>query len=388
MRVLILNADYQKFLRNLYRQTPGLEEQPYATQMHARNYSLFGVADFYSKNFHKLGHVAAEVHVNNPWLQYAWARENGLSIAPPAPFSEKIGPKLSRFIGGRARSLLRSVASFGRFVGLSEWEAAILSAQIESFEPDVILNQEIYLVRSDFLSKVKGKSKVVGQNAAILPVGESYAVYDFLISSLPNYVEYFCKLGKPAALNRLAFEPSVLDALGPPSERDIPLSFVGSLSPNHMERITFLEHVARHAPLKVWGNDIERLPASSPLHGCFQGEAWARDMYEILRRSKITLNKHIDIAENMANNMRLYEATGMGAALVTDNKANLGEIFTPDEQVVAYNSAPDCVRKIDELLADEPRRARIAGAGQQHAIRVQNYCNRVSELVKLFENIA
>jgi hypothetical protein len=44
--------------------------------MVARNASLFGVADFYLKNFAALDHVAAEIHVNNPWLQ-ARARHAG-----------------------------------------------------------------------------------------------------------------------------------------------------------------------------------------------------------------------------------------------------------------------------------------------------------------------
>src|SRR6266403_3651556 len=85
MRILVLNADYPRFLAWLYRRQPGLESAAYATQMDARNASLFGVADFYSKNFAALGHLAAEIHVNNPWLQAAWAREHGLATEPPEP---------------------------------------------------------------------------------------------------------------------------------------------------------------------------------------------------------------------------------------------------------------------------------------------------------------
>jgi spore maturation protein CgeB len=243
------------------------------------------------------------------------------------------------------------------------------------------------LIRSDFLSVVKGRSKIVGQNAALLPVNESYAAYDLLISSLPNYVEIFRKAGKQAALNRLAFEPSILDKLGPDPVRDIPLSFMGSLSADHSERIDFLEYVAANAPLRVWGSGIEGVSRKSPLHACYQGEAWGRDMYNVLRRSKITLNKHIDIAAGMANNMRLYEATGMGALLLTDAQKNLAEIFSPGEQVAAYTSPEDCVRQIKDLLSDETRRARIAAAGQRQAIDVQNYRARVGELVSLFENL-
>ena len=86
MRILVLNADYPRFLAWFYRRQPGLENASYATQMAARNASLFGVADFYSKNFAALGHSAAELHVNNPWLQSAWAHEHGLRVEfPRAP---------------------------------------------------------------------------------------------------------------------------------------------------------------------------------------------------------------------------------------------------------------------------------------------------------------
>src|SRR5882757_762698 len=80
MRILVLNADYPRFLAWLYRRQPGLENAPYAAQMAARNASLFGVADFYSKNFDALGHAAKEIHVNNPWLQAAWAREHDIVV--------------------------------------------------------------------------------------------------------------------------------------------------------------------------------------------------------------------------------------------------------------------------------------------------------------------
>src|SRR6202012_4192067 len=80
MRILVLNADYPRFLDWFYARQPDLKTAGYAAQMTARNESLFGVADFYSRNFEALGHSAAEIHVNNPWLQTAWAREHGLGV--------------------------------------------------------------------------------------------------------------------------------------------------------------------------------------------------------------------------------------------------------------------------------------------------------------------
>jgi len=228
---------------------------------------------------------------------------------------------------------------------------------------------------------------VIGQIASSLPENDPFDAYDLVISSLPNQVAWFRSHGVKSELNRLAFDPSALERLGPAPQRDIPLSFVGSLSPDHVSRIAFLEYVATRAPLKVWGNGIERLAKTSPLHACYQGEAWGRDMYEILRRSKITLNFHIDLAEDWANNMRLYEATGIGALLLTDSKRNLAEIFVPGQHVAAYADAEDCVRQIHSLLADDTTRERIAAAGQQHAIKTQNYFLRTMEIAALAETL-
>ena len=433
MRFLIINADYPKFLVELYLSQPGLHRAGYAEQLAARNASLFGVADFYSRNFVAHGHEAMEAHVNNPWLQYAWARENGLRIrAPRSPliFAQRHGFVMRQSPEGAAehescatesvteavrydqhaervsrlraflkpvlkpvwKPIWRLIQGLRRLVqGVRRrlqrrWELKVLRAQIQAFQPDAVLNQELaYLPGRLFARREDRGYLLMGQIASILPEGDSFENYDVIISSLPNQVAWFRGHGVKAELNRLAFDPSALERLGPAPQRDIPLSFVGSLSPDHEKRIAFLEHVATRTPLKVWGNGIERLPKSSPLHACYQGEAWGRDMYEILRRSKITLNFHIDLAEDWANNMRLYEATGMGALLLTDRKRNLAEIFVPGEHVAAYSDSEDCARQIHALLADDATRERIAAAGQAHAITTQNYFRRVGEIVALVQ---
>ena len=419
MRFMILSADYPRFLRNLYSSRPGLSEEPYAVQMAARNDSLFGVADFYSRNFRAHGHEAAEFHINNCWLQHAWARENGLDILPlePAPHpadnarppphgrptrlatmarraARPLKPVIKPVLTRAARVMHRmryraGSGTSGLYPGSrTDWEHAILREQIRRYKPDIILNQELaYLPSSFFRTARLPGMLLMGQIASSMPEHDPFEGYDLMISSLPNQVEWFRKRGLRAELNRLAFEPALLEKLRPVPARDVEVSFVGSLSADHAKRIEFLEHVARRAPLKVWGNGIERLSPSSPLHDCYQGEAWGRDMYEVIRRSRITLNFHIDLAEGWANNMRLYEATGVGALLLTDWKKNLHEMFVPGEHVVAYRNADGCVALIHALLADETTRGRIAAAGQQHAIQQQNYFRRVGEIVALAEKL-
>jgi hypothetical protein len=199
MRILVLNADYLRFQAWHYGRQPGLEGASYAAQMAARNASLFGLADFYSRNFAALGHPAAEIHVNNPWLQAAWAREHGMALRPPAATAERraLPGWLERAVTP-FKPLLRPLA---RKVGLSPRLDAqaetILLAQIEEFRPDLVLNQDVFHIDSRLMRRIKsiGSPMAVGQVGIEPSRGEDWSVYDLMISQLPTTVKFFRALG-------------------------------------------------------------------------------------------------------------------------------------------------------------------------------------------------
>jgi spore maturation protein CgeB len=117
-------------------------------------------------------------------------------------------------------------------------------------------------------------------------------------------------------------------------------------------------------------------------------------MYQRLRDSRITLNRHgevvarfgqggvgvIDVAKNAANNVRLFEATGVGTLLLTDRKDNLSDMFEPGKEVAVYASADECVETIRYYLDHESEREAIARAGQERTLRDHNYDVRMQEL--------
>jgi spore maturation protein CgeB len=389
MRILVHNADYPRFLTWLYRRQPGLENTPYATQMAARNASLFGVADFYSRNFAALGHPAAEIHVNNPWLQAAWAREHGMAtenLEPPGAVGNKAPPAWLQRVVTPFKPILRPLA---RKVGLSpklDTQAEnILLAQIEEFRPDLVLNQDIFHIDTRLARRIKGIGNpiLVGQVGIEPSRGEDWTIYDLMISQLPRNVQSFRALGARAEVNHLAFEPAILEALPGAPPVDVDVSFVGTVSVDHKQRIALLEAVAKRYGLKLWGNLPQSLPASSPLHRCFQGEVWGADMYQVLRRSRITLNSHIDLAGNEAGNVRLFESTGVGTFLLTDFKDNLHRLFAPEREVAVWHSIDDCLAKIERYLRDDSGRAAIASAGQAKTISTHTYRNRAQEILRL-----
>lgn len=110
-------------------------------------------------------------------------------------------------------------------------------------------------------------------------------------------------------------------------------------------------------------------------------------MYQVLRRSRITLNSHIDIASREAGNMRLFEASGVGAFLLTDFKDNLVTLFEPNRDVVAWRSVDDCFKAIDHYLGDDKSRVAIAQAGQARTIAQHTYRHRVGKILGFVDNI-
>jgi spore maturation protein CgeB len=84
--------------------------------------------------------------------------------------------------------------------------------------------------------------------------------------------------------------------------------------------------------------------------------------------------------------MRLFEATGMGALLLTDEKQNLAELFRPGEEVAAYANENELVELIEHYLAAEDERAAMAAAGHARTLRDHTYEQRMAQLVEIIES--
>lgn len=371
MRIIFLNTDYPSFLRALYRRDRSLARRSYDRQMSARNASLFGTADFMSRHFRALGHDAVDIHANNRPLQEAWMEEHGqaawthrlkaLSVLAPGKFGDYLVPVYphdSRF-----------------------WE--ILAAQLRAFTPDVVYNHDPSGIAVDRLkSLLPADCALVAQIAAPRDPETAWRHYDLVVSSLPNYVASFRKDGVNAEYLPLSFESEIAQSVKPPT-RDIPLSFVGSITQAHRARAAFLETIARETEIAIWGDGVDTLPPGSAVRRRYREMAWGRDMLALLGRSQITINKHIDISEGYANNMRLFEATGMGACLLTDWKENLADLFEPGAELVAYRSTEECLDLIRYYQTHDTETARIAQAGQARCLRDHSYEKRMAELAQI-----
>jgi len=394
MKFLIINTDYSEFLSELYTQHPGLCNASYDEQMNKRNESLFGTADFYSANLIKLGNEAWDVHANNEFLQKKWVKEYYPDNIVLAEYKSNQNSEISHLKKISQTFPFKYLTRFSplvtKYFDLNpSWYYSILELQIQHYQPDIIWNHDFSLADS-FLKKIKTENNfLIGQIAAPIPQGINFKRYDLMISSLPNFVDYFRLLGVPSEFQKLSFEPKILSAFSNNTEKTIPISFVGSISKAHKTRTKWLEYICTELEdgiIGVWGSGIQTMSGNSPIRKVFRGAAWGKDMYSILKRSKITLNHHINISRDYANNMRLYEATGMGTFLITDWKKNLSDIFEPDKEVITYKTQEECVEKIRYYLENDKEREAIARAGQERTLKEHTYYNRMQELVEVINN--
>ncbi len=361
MKFLFLDTYYAKFLHFHYQQQPQLETFSYNEQLRSLLDQCFGTSDFYSANLQTLGHQAHDLIANCVPLQRQWAKEND-------------------------RALWRSCPPEAGAARLKVWQHAVIAAQLEKFRPDVLYVQNMKWTDTDFLRMVHGNVRlVIGQTASPLPEID-LSSYDLVLSSFPHFVDQLKRMGVASEYLRIAFEPRVLTYI-PKLERD-GATFIGSYSPDHQRGTAMLERVAQECPLKFWGQGVESLPSDSLIRRAYHGEAWGIEMYRVLSSARIALNRHIDVAGRFANNMRLYEATGVGTLLITDAKENLNDLFEVGREVVTYRTANECAEKTRYYLDHEEERERIAQSGQARTLRDHTYAKRMEEVSSIVEGYA
>jgi hypothetical protein len=417
MRFLIVNHSYKQFLNWLYKTNPLLSQQTFVAQQAAYDATLFGSADFYRHALQSLGHEVSEFGYNNAHAQLAWQRERIESARTEEAIQHTAGHETAdhatswmdaqgrtakawaidhvnqvqvwrKALGasplGRIKPLLRPVLDMIDRTGGSLFR--ILIEQVKAIRPDVLFNQSVFAFGDDQLRSLKAHvGLLVGEHAATsLPPSIDYRLYDLIVSSFPPTVSWLRQRGVRAELNRLAFDPRVAEVV-PAASRDVRVSFVGSLFEVHRTRLEMLSAVAETVPdIEVHGHVEIAIPPTSRLKGRIRPPLWGRDMYSLLARSTATLNHHGDIAPH-ANNMRLYEATGMGCLLITDHKDDLEEMFEPEKEVVTYRNAEECVEKVRFYLAERNQFVRegIMAAGRHRTLRDHTYRARMQRLVEL-----
>lgn len=361
-KILFVDTYYPQFVQQVYANNPGLAEQSYQQQLATFMSYHFGTGDSYSLYLHQQGYDARDVIADNFLLQQQWGREHSLTIRrlPHLPVIGQYTDRLPLY--------------------------KILQAQIDEFQPDIVYLQNLSFCDPLLLRKLKTKVKLlVGQIACPLPPAAFVKPFDLILTSFPHFVPKLQALGVKAEYFKIGFEARLWDYFKEETEKKYDVVFIGGFSKVHTAGAQLLEQLAAVVPVHVWGYGIESLTPNSPLRHNYHGEAWAMDMYRIIRQAKICINRHSSASAQYANNMRLFETTGLGTLLITDTKDNLSDLFQLDQEVVPYSSATELTTKVQYYLGHDAERQVIAKAGQERTLREHTYQQRMQELATILQ---
>lgn len=358
MKILFIQTNYPDFLKQHYKNID-TKNKSYFELKKLWAKQLFGSSDFYLQNLKSYGWEGDEIIANDTNTQMAWAKEHNFKIKIKSFF-------FTNFIPVRIKNLL----------GLNQNHKKIVSEQIKFYKPDVVYIHDVTYFTENELQRIKNQTKLlVGQIAYPKPLNQNILKsYDLLISSLPNFINDFRKMGIKTEYLKWCFEETILKTIGK-RKRIYDVTYIGGLSQLHSKGNRILDKISKQVDIHIWGYGR---PNIKP--------AWGKKMYEIFSQSKIVINRHINLSKNYANNMRMYDATGMGALLITDDKVNMEEFFDINQEVVTYKNADDLVNKIRYYLMHDKIREKIAKAGQLKTLKKHTYKLRMKELDKILRN--
>ena len=263
----------------------------------------------------------------------------------------------------------------------------ILLQQVKDIRPDVLLVQDINAIPPSLVRNFKKYAgTVVGEIASPLPPNAFVTCYDRIISALPSIVQKTQSIGVPSTFLPLGFDAHWATK-SDTKTREIDVVFVGSFTRLQPTTAPLLRAIAEAVPgFRVYGTAKPDVLKAAGLTNYYHGPVWGSEMFAVLGNSKIVMNRHGTVAGPYAVNMRMYETTGSGAALITESKSNLHDLFDVGTEVMAYNNIEEAVDIAVSLLANPIRLSSLALAGQERTLRDHTYDRRVESLIDIFES--
>jgi spore maturation protein CgeB len=158
------------------------------------------------------------------------------------------------------------------------------------------------------------------------------------------------------------------------------LVIAGNMYPS---RVRLLERmIAKGIPVKVYGSAIPRWIGDSPVRDIHAGHPiFAEEKARIFRSAAAVLNT-MHPSEINGVNARLFEAAGCGAAVLTEFRSTVPELFAVGKEVLVFHDFDDLVEQATRLLNEPGLTMRLGDAATQRAHRDHTYDLRVTAILE------
>lgn len=399
MKIAFLSSIYPKHCEGIYTKHPSLKNKNYIDQymiIKKEAISAMGSWDEYLKDYSIKSHIFCR---NNTYMQTAWCSENGFT-----PSSH-------------------------------DQEFEILCEQVKRFDPDILFCfSPSYYIQQNRIVHLKSllKKRVMSIAWYGSPEGEenTFRCFDLVLTNSHELKSRLNKIGiKSEQLNH-AFEPKTLAHIKKHNDKISKVVFIGSINKHsgvHRERTELLENIAKtgisldifseitphkhseilyhnllelrswtaqklksyfkeNSKIAYWSN-YQNLPPKpltyeSRFMKMVKSPRYGLEMLDTLSTYSISFNGHIEHTGSYSCNLRLFESTGVGCCLLTDNKKGLSELFKEDTEIVTYQSKEEALEKA-RFLMDNPKVANeIAQRGQKKTLSAHTTKNQVAQFVK------
>lgn len=283
-------------------------------------------------------------------------------------------------------------------------EIDILKHQILHHDPDVIFINTNLVSHEQLKQIITRRVFLITWDGYIKPFLDLNSKYDLVLTCLDSIAHKFHKIGTKSEVLDFAFDKRVLDYVS--SNKSETLNFVGNFTYVHVERQALLKALVKEnldISIYIGNYDTGINPFSRTIareilqnrrikslwdvykfQSMNKGAVYGLDMYNAIAQANSTLNFHGDEVDK-ACNMRLFEATGLGTCLITDNKPGLEKFFKADEEVVVFKNEKDLVDKVRFLQENEKETRSIGEAGQKRIFAGHLWSHRVLELLDIID---
>jgi len=279
---------------------------------------------------------------------------------------------------------------FSSIISQKDWVVEIPLKQIEFFKPDILFISNPERFDSSFIKRLSYKpSLIIGRQVDYIPKKfADWTEYDVIISNNLQALNRAKKLGAKSVEFLSSGFPEIMTANVERMKKKWDVIFSGQLSSQHKRRIDYLTDVAK-MPLDMnegfsMGYYISMfqkplLTAGISMHNC--GAVYGYDMYRALKSGRIVL--HIEIDHGEGDNKRIFEATGMGSFLITENFERTRQYFEPGVEIETFQNSIELNEKIYYYLSHPEEREAIALRGQKRCLQNHSMLKRSQMLDKI-----
>ncbi len=206
------------------------------------------------------------------------------------------------------------------------------------------------------------------------------APYDALFFKEPHIVERLrANLDMPVYYLPEACNPRWNRPLVPAGTEPY-LVVAGTMYPVRVRLLDRL--ITKGIPLKLYGVGIPRWVGETPARAAHAGRYVAREEKAQVFRSAAGVLNTMNPGEVAGVNARLFEAAGCGAAVLTEFRPTLPELFAIGDEVLAFRDFDELVDQATQLLTAAGLTARLGDAAAERAHRDHTYEQRLATILE------